>query len=184
MDSPLSQRPPNRSRFAPPPFLSVSSFLLFQIVISPDVFDDSGVAQFEPGVQIRPQISPTGLPAFGHRAVDENFEVDLADLRVPVVLEIARPRLALDHHEFLEFDGELDEDDRRDETLLVQEGVEVTRKALEFRPVFHAFDEIFVGVVAPAASDADVKVGVEILQVGIVVVVDVLLRLVASLVFF
>ena len=91
--------------------------------------------------------------------------------------QIPRPRFALDHDELLQLDGELDQNDRRDETLLVQKRVEIARKALEFGPILDVFDEIDVGVVATVTSDADVVFRVEIIHSGASRVVDVLLLL-------
>ena len=95
-----------------------SASLLLQVVISPDIFDYSSISQFQARVEIRSQISPAGFPAFGHRAVDEDLEVDLANLRVSIVPQIPCPRLALDHHQLLEFHRELDQDDGGDESFL------------------------------------------------------------------
>ena len=75
----------------------------------------------------------------------------------------------------------MNEDNGRDEPFLVQKGVEIARKALEFGPVFDVFDEVDVGVIAPVASDADVQVGVEVIDARASHVVYILLHLVGSL---
>ena len=175
--TPPTSRQPLQLLLSPSSFL----FLLIQIIISPHILNDPGIAQLQSSIQIRSQIGSAGLPSFRHGSINQDLKVDLSNLRVSVMPEIAGPGLAFDHDKFLQFYGELNEDNGRNEPFLVQKGVEVAGKALEFGPVFDVFDEVDVGVVAPVASDADVEIWVEVIDTRASHVVHVLLHLVGSL---